>query len=127
MLGRDPSLENLVTANPAPSLLVADDGKILFANAAFENWSGVKAEALAGQPYDWFFQLRLSHGLEEIIDNLVHGAEGFQPARLSYIAPGRVVVANGVVCLGHYNGPRDYTWIIMIGNVAAPSGGTPVP
>jgi predicted DNA-binding ribbon-helix-helix protein len=121
------SLENLITANPAPSLLVADDAKIMFANVAFENWSGVKAEALAGQPYDWFFQLRLSQGLEETIDNLVRGAEGYQPARLSYIAPGRVVVANGVVCLGHYGGPRDYTWIIMIGNVAAPAGRTPAP
>jgi predicted DNA-binding ribbon-helix-helix protein len=93
------SLENLITANPAPSLLVADDAKIMFANV----------------------------GLEETIDNLVRGAEGYQPARLSYIAPGRVVVANGVVCLGHYGGPRDYTWIIMIGNVAAPAGRTPAP
>ena len=114
------SLENLVTANPAPSLLVAQDGKVMFANAAFENWSGVKAEALTGQPYDWFFQLRLSQSLDETVDLLVDGAEGHQPARLSYIAPGRVVVANGVVCLGHYAGPGDFTWIIMIGNAAGP-------
>lgn len=108
------SLENLVTANPAPSLLIAHDGKILLANAAFQTWSGVEAKALAGQPYDWFFQLRLSHSLEETIDRLVHGTEGHRPARISYIAPGRVVVSNGVVCLGHYAGPKDFTWIIMV-------------
>ncbi|MCZ6448505.1 MAG: ribbon-helix-helix domain-containing protein [Alphaproteobacteria bacterium] len=123
------SLENLVTANPAPSLLIAHDGKILLANVAFQNWSGVKAEALVGQPYDWFFQLRLSHGLQETIDRLIHGTEGHRPARISYIAPGRVVVANGVVCLGHYAGPRDFTWTIMIGNVtpSASSGDPPAP
>ena len=78
------SLENLVTANPAPSLLIAHDGKILLANVAFQNWSGVKAEALVGQRYDWFFQLRLSHGLQETIDHLIHGTD-----RSDYRRPGR--------------------------------------
>lgn len=121
------SLENLITANPAPSLLVAHDGEILLANRAFENWSGVKAEALTGKRYDWFFQLRLPGDLKAIIEGLAAGTEGHQPARLSYIAPGRVVVANGVICLGHYVGPGDFTWIIMVGNVAASGGAAPAP
>ena len=107
-------LENLISANPAPSLLLAEDGRILLANEAFQNWSGVKAESLTGQPYDWFFQLRLAAPVAEIVDRLAHGREGHQRARLSYIAPGRVVVANGRVCLGHYSGPRNFTWIVMI-------------
>ncbi|MDX1485893.1 MAG: ribbon-helix-helix domain-containing protein [Alphaproteobacteria bacterium] len=114
------SLENLIDANPAPSLLLSHDGKILLANAAFQKWSGVQAEALLGQPYDWFFQLRMSLGLEEAVARLAEGKDGFLPARISYIAPGRVVVANGLVCLGHYGGLRDYTWIVMIGG---PEGG----
>lgn len=109
------SLENLIAANPAPSLLLAHDGKILRANAAFQNWSGIKAEALTGQPYDWFFQLRLADSFEDTINRLVHGSDDYLIARISYIAPGRVVVANGLVCLGHYVGPRDFTWIVMIG------------
>ena len=108
------SLENLISANPAPSLLLAEDGRILLANEAFQNWSGVKSESLIGQPHDWFFQLRLAAPLAETVDRLAHGREGFQNARISYIAPGRVVVANGRVCLGHYSGPRNFTWIVMI-------------
>ena len=109
------SLDNLVAANPAPSLLIAHDGKILRANTAFQNWSGVKADALTGQPYDWFFQLRLADSFEDAINRLAHGSDGYLMARISYIAPGRVVVANGLVCLGHYGGPSDFTWIVMIG------------
>ena len=108
------SLEKLISANPAPSLLLAEDGRILLANEAFQNWSGVKSESLMGQPYDWFFQLRLAAPLAEVVDSLAHGREGFQHARISYIAPGRVVVSNGRVCLGHYSGPRNFTWIVMI-------------
>ena len=109
------SLDNLVAANPAPSLLIAHDGKILRANTAFQNWSGVKADALTGQPYDWFFQLRLADSFDDAINRLAHGSDGYLMARISYIAPGRVVVANGLVCLGHYGGPSDFTWIVMIG------------
>ncbi len=108
------SLENLISANPAPSLLLAEDGRILLANKAFQDWSGVKSESLTGQPYDWFFQLRLAAPLAEIIDRLARGREAFHHGRISYIAPGRVVVANGRVCLGHYSGPRNFTWIVMI-------------
>jgi predicted DNA-binding ribbon-helix-helix protein len=108
------SLENLISANPAPSLLLAEDGRILLANEAFQHWSGVKSESLIGQPYDWFFQLRLAAPLAEIIDGLARGREDFQHGRISYIAPGRVVVANGRVCLGNYSGPRNFTWIVMI-------------
>ncbi len=119
------SLENLITANPAPSLLLARDGKILLANVAFQNWSGVKAEALIGEPHDWFFQLRLSQSLEDTFEQLIRGDSGHRPARISYIAPGRVVVANGVVCLGHYSSPDDFTWVILIGNVATEKGSEP--
>ena len=119
------SLDNLVAANPAPSLLIAHDGKILRANSAFQNWSGVKADALTGQPYDWFFQLRLADSFDDAINRLAHGSDGYLMARVSYIAPGRVVVANGLVCLGHYVGPSDFTWIVMIGAArgAAPETG----
>ncbi len=109
------SLDNLVAANPAPTLLLSHDGKILRANAAFQSWSGVKSEALTGQPYDWFFQLRLADSFQDTIHRLAHGTDGYLVARVSYIAPGRVVVANGLVCLGHYSGPSDFTWIVMIG------------
>ncbi len=114
--GYSASLENILRANPAPSLLLSDDGKILLANRAFQNWSGVKADALQGQPYDWFFQLRLSGSLDDTIRKLIEGGSGHEATRVSYIAPGRVVVANGLVCLGHYNNSEDFTWIVLIAN-----------
>jgi predicted DNA-binding ribbon-helix-helix protein len=118
--GSDPSsayatsLENLLWANPAPSLLLAEDGRILLANQSFQVWSGINAEGLIGQPYEWYFQLRLTAPREEIVENLVRGGKTHERVRISYIAPGRVIVANGRVCLGQYSGPKDYTWIVMI-------------
>lgn len=107
------SLENLIEANPAPCLLLDRGGRILLANEAFQRWSGVKAESLAGQPFDWFFQLRLADTVEKTVARLAQDG-GHQAARVSYIAPGRVVVANGRVCLGHYAGEKDYTWVVMV-------------
>lgn len=111
--GYGASLENLINANPSPCLLLAQDGRILLANEAFQRWSGVNAESVTGRPYDWYFQLRLPDTLNRTVARMAREG-GHQATRVSYVAPGRVVVANGRVCLGHYASSQDYTWVVMV-------------
>jgi predicted DNA-binding ribbon-helix-helix protein len=111
-------VQSLVDANPSPALLVAQTGVIQRSNAAFARWSRTPAEKLVGQSYEWFFQLRASIRISEIQARFAAGSREIVPARISYIAPGRVVVAKANLCLASSQGVGEYVWAVQIDDAA---------
>jgi predicted DNA-binding ribbon-helix-helix protein len=114
-------VQSLVAANPSPAILVGHGGTIQAANAPFARWSRTPIEKLVGQRYEWFFQLRAAPRLQDIVAKFAAGSREVYPARISYIAPGRVVVAKANLCLAATFDAGEYTWAVQIED-ATPRG-----
>jgi predicted DNA-binding ribbon-helix-helix protein len=115
-------VQSIVDANPSPSLLLGHDGAIQRLNAAFARWSRTPPAKLIGQSYEWFFQLRTARPMKEIKAEFAGGSRSVFSSRISYIAPGRVVVANASLCLAASAGPGEYSWCVLIDSVPPPAG-----
>lgn len=111
-------VECFVEANPSPTLLIGADRRIQRLNAAFVRWSKTPPDKLVGENYEWFFQIRAGRPLPEIQAQFVAGSRESFAARISYIAPGRVVVANVKLCLMARSSPKDYSWGVLIEGAA---------
>ena len=108
------AVARLVAANPVPHLVLAASGEVLDANPAFERWSGFKRKGLVGKRYDWFFQLRLAVPLGEALAALAAGAAPSVAARISYVAPGRIVVARARLCALGAAGAHKPPWAVIV-------------
>jgi predicted DNA-binding ribbon-helix-helix protein len=99
---------------PAAGLLLNATQKVVCVNRAFEEWSRLRSEHILGKPIDWYFQIRLPEPVETVLARFAGGASESLVARVSYIRPGRIVVARAKVSLLHWTGPADFIWSVMI-------------
>jgi predicted DNA-binding ribbon-helix-helix protein len=99
---------------PSAGLLLGPTQKVISVNPSFEKWSRVRSESIVGNPIDWHFQIRLPKPVSAVMVLFATGETQVISARVSYIAPGRIVVANAKVCLVFWRNPEDFIWSVMI-------------
>jgi predicted DNA-binding ribbon-helix-helix protein len=99
---------------PAAGLLLNPREKVICANRAFEAWSRLRGDYLVGKAVDWHFQLRMAEPVGAVLARFAKGVPESLTARISYISPGRIVVANAAVSLVLWNGKDDFVWSVMI-------------
>lgn len=109
----------VLDANPAPTLLIGQDQRIQRANAAFEQWSGASVATIRGKPFDWFFQVRSNPPLADVHKRFAAGGREVFAARISYVAPGRIVVAKAHLCLALCRAADEFSWTLLVENTAA--------
>ena len=107
-------LAAIIGACPAPCLLISQDRVIQRANQAFVTWLGARYEELLGQPLDRFFQIRGHFHFNELWARFGNGYTKAVPAKLAYVAPGRVTVAKAHLCATAVKGPEDFSCLIML-------------
>jgi predicted DNA-binding ribbon-helix-helix protein len=105
---------------PSAGLLLGPNQKIISVNPSFEKWSRVRSDSIIGKPIDWHFQIRLPKPVSAVMELFATGAPQVLSARVSYIAPGRIVVANAKVCLAFWRSPDDFVWSVMIDAPTSP-------
>ncbi|HLF58159.1 MAG TPA: ribbon-helix-helix domain-containing protein [Alphaproteobacteria bacterium] len=107
-------LAAIVGACPAPSVVLAYDRTIRMVNEPFARWLGADHQALIGKPVEHFFQIRGHFRLDELWARFGQGFTSAVPAKLAYVAPGRVVVAKAFLCATAIKGPDDFSCLIML-------------
>jgi len=107
-------LATIVEACPAPALLVTHDRVILRVNGAFARWSGISRKDLIGRPFGHYFNIAAAAPMAEVWRRIGQGYDRPIPAKLTYLAPGRVVVAKATLCSASVKSPDDFTCIVMI-------------
>ncbi len=104
----------IVGACPAPCLMISQDRVIQRLNEAFIRWLQARHEDLLGQPIDRFFQIRGHFRFDELWARFGEGYTTPVPAKLAYVAPGRVTVAKAYLCAIAVKGPEDFSCLIML-------------
>lgn len=104
----------IIEACPAPCLVISQDRIIQRANEAFIHWLQARHEDLLDQPMDRFFQIRGHFRLDELWARFGSGYSKPVPAKLAYVAPGRVTVAKAYLCPTAVKGPDDFSCLIML-------------
>ncbi|MGE0652724.1 MAG: ribbon-helix-helix domain-containing protein [Alphaproteobacteria bacterium] len=99
---------------PAAGLLLNPHEKVICANRAFETWSRLRGDYLVGKAVDWHFQLRMAEPIGAVMARFAKGVPESLTARISYISPGRIVVANAAVSLVLWTASDDFVWSVMI-------------
>jgi len=99
---------------PAAGLLLNPREKVICANRAFEAWSRLRGNYLVGKAVDWHFQLRMAEPVGAVLARFANGIPESLSARISYISPGRIVVANAAVSLVLWTAKDDFVWSVMI-------------
>lgn len=99
---------------PAAGLLLNPREKVICANRAFEAWSRLRGDYLVGKAVDWHFQLRMAEPIGAVMARFAKGVPESLTARISYISPGRIVVANAAVSLVLWTARDDFVWSVMI-------------
>jgi predicted DNA-binding ribbon-helix-helix protein len=112
-------LAALVGACPAPSVVLAQDRTIRLVNEPFARWLGADHQQLIGKSVEHFFQIRGHFRLDELWARFGQGFTAAVPAKLAYVAPGRVVVAKAFLCATAIKGPDDFSCLIMLDHTAA--------
>jgi len=107
-------LSSIVGACPAPCVVLAQDRTIQLVNEAFARWLNADHAALIGKPVEHFFQIRGHFRLDELWAKFGSGLTSAVPAKLAYVAPGRVVVAKANLCAAAIKGPDDFSCLIML-------------
>lgn len=109
----------IVGACPAPCVVLAHDRTIRLVNESFAHWLGADHQALIGKPIDHFFQIRGHFRLDDLWAHFGQGFTASVPAKLAYVAPGRVVVAKAHLCAAAIKGPDDFSCLIMLDHGAS--------
>ena len=104
----------IVAACPAPSVVLDFSRTIRLVNEPFARWLGADHHALIGKPIEHFFQIRGHFRLDELWVRFGGGMTSVVPAKLAYVAPGRVVVAKAFLCAAAIKGPEDFSCLIML-------------
>ncbi len=107
-------LSAVVDACPAPCLVLAYDRTIRLVNESFARWMGTSPEALIGQPADHFFQIRGHFRVDDLWNRFGRGLTTAVPAKLAYVAPGRVAVAQAPLFAAALQAPADFPCLIML-------------
>lgn len=107
-------LTAIVGACPAPSVVLGFDRTIRLVNEPFARWLGADHQALIGKPIEHFFQIRGHFRLDDLWARFGQGMTAAVPAKLAYVAPGRVVVAKAFLCATAIKGPEDFSCLIML-------------
>ena len=108
------NLGAVVAACPAPSVVIDFSRSIRLVNEPFAHWLGADHNALIGKPIEHFFQIRGHFRLDELWTRFGSGLTSVVPAKLAYVAPGRVVVAKAFLCVAAIKGPDDFSCLIML-------------
>lgn len=111
-------LTAIVGACPAPCVVLDQDRVIRLLNENFARWLNADREALQGKPIEHFFQIRGHFRLDELWRRFGQGFTAAVPAKLAYVAPGRVVVAKAHLCAAAIKSPEDFSCLIMLDHVA---------
>lgn len=112
-------LTAIVGACPAPCVVLDQDRTIRLLNANFADWLNADRDALLGKPIEHFFQIRGHFRLDELWGRFGQGFTAAVPAKLAYVAPGRVVVAKAHLCAAAIKGPEDFSCLIMLDQTPA--------
>lgn len=107
-------LAALVSACPAPCIVLSFVRTISLVNEPFTRWLGVDPAALIGKPIEHFFQIRGHFRIDDLWARFGQGMASSVPAKLAYVAPGRVVVAKAQLCAAAVKGPEDFSCLIML-------------
>lgn len=107
-------LTAIVGACPAPCVVLDQDRVIRLLNENFALWLNADAAALVGQPIEHFFQIRGHFRLDELWGRFGQGFTAAVPAKLAYVAPGRVVVAKAHLCAAAIKAPENFSCLIML-------------
>ena len=107
-------LTSIVGACPAACVVLDQDRVIQLLNDNFARWLNADREALQGKPIEHFFQIRGHFRLDELWARFGQGFTTAVPAKLAYVAPGRVVVAKAHLCAAAIKGPEDFSCLIML-------------
>ncbi len=114
LAGGHTNLAVIIEACPAPTILIAGNHEILRVNGAFARWSGIARGDLIGRMYDHVFSLATAAPLHEVWDQFARGYPRPIPAKLTYLAPGRVVVAKTALCAASVKSREAFTVLAMI-------------
>jgi hypothetical protein len=87
---------------------------VLKVNGAFARWSGIARDQLVGRTFDHVFSLATSAPLPEVWGQFARGYPRPVPAKLTYLAPGRVVVAKASLCAASVKSRDTFSVLIMI-------------
>ncbi len=104
----------VVGACPAPCLVLSHERTIRLVNEPFTRWLAVDPSALIGKPAEHFFQIRGHFRIDDLWARFGQGLTSAVPAKLAYVAPGRVVVAKAHLCAAAIKGPDDFSCLIML-------------
>lgn len=107
-------LSSIVGACPAPCVVLSHDRTIRLVNEPFARWIDADDQALIGKSVEHFFQIRGHFRLEELWARFGRGYTAAVPAKLAYVAPGRVVVAKAQLCAAAIKSPEDFSCLIML-------------
>ncbi len=114
--------EAIVGACPAPCLMISQERIIQHLNQAFAHWLRARHDDLLGQPIDRYFQIHGHFRLEELWTRFGEGYTKAIPAKLAYVAPGRVTVAKAYLCAISVNGPKDFSCLVMLDQTPSQQG-----
>jgi predicted DNA-binding ribbon-helix-helix protein len=104
----------IVNACPSPCLVLSYDRTITLANEPFARWLSIDVGSLAGKPIEHFFQIRGHFRLDDLWSRFGRGLVKAMPAKLAYVAPGRVVVAKANLCAAAVKGPNDFSCLVLL-------------
>ncbi|MGB8276076.1 MAG: ribbon-helix-helix domain-containing protein [Alphaproteobacteria bacterium] len=104
----------VVKACPSPCLVLSHRRVISLANEAFAKWLQVDVASLEGKPVEHFFQIRGHFRLDDLWVRFGSGLAQVVPAKIAYVAPGRVVVAKANLCPAAVKGPEDFSCLILL-------------
>lgn len=107
-------LSAIVGACPAPAVVLGQDRTIRLVNEAFARWLDADHAGLIGKPIEHFFQIRGHFRLDELWSRFGQGFTEAVPAKLAYVAPGRVMVAKAHLCAAAIKSPTEFSCLIML-------------
>jgi predicted DNA-binding ribbon-helix-helix protein len=114
LVGDAYDLAAIVAACPIPCLVVSHAGRIDQANRAFGRWRKADPEQFLGKRLDQYFQLRLPLPLASMAAQAITGGARHSPAKIAFIAPGRIIVAQATICLIAIRDLTDFAYLVMI-------------
>jgi predicted DNA-binding ribbon-helix-helix protein len=113
------SVPLIVSACPAPAVQVAYSGEIVAVNAAFVRWCGSAETELMGRRIDHIFQVKTQRPMEDVLRRFRDRLPEVVPAKITFVRPGRVVVARAMLCVATHTSDEQFSYLLMIELVPA--------
>lgn len=114
------NLASIIEAISSPALMVAHDGRIVGANAAFGQWMHAKPDGFNGQPLERFFQVKAPLPVAAMLERVRAGRSEAFPAKIGFVVREKgVLEVPATICIATLLGKSEYIYLVAMKPSAA--------